>query len=50
VLSETEFGGSPAVVTEISGRGFITGFHQFVVQPDDPFGSGFLLGREWGNG
>jgi trans-L-3-hydroxyproline dehydratase len=50
VLSETEFGGSPAVVTEISGRGFITGFHQFVVQPDDPFGTGFLLGREWGNG
>jgi trans-L-3-hydroxyproline dehydratase len=49
VLSETEFGGYPAVITEISGRGFITGFHQFVVQPDDPFGTGFLLGREWGD-
>jgi proline racemase len=47
VLSETTFGGYPAVVTEIGGRGFITGFHQFVVQPDDPFGTGFLLGREW---
>jgi proline racemase len=47
VTAETSFGGRPAVVTEISGRGFITGFHQFVVQPDDPFGEGFLLGREW---
>jgi proline racemase len=47
VLSETQFGGYPAVVTEIAGRGFITGFNQFVVQPDDPFGTGFLLGREW---
>lgn len=43
VLAETEVAGRPAVVTEISGRGFITGFHQFVVGADDPTGAGFLV-------
>jgi proline racemase len=42
VLSETAVGPYPAVVTEISGRGFITGFHQFVVDPEDPV-KGFLV-------
>ncbi len=43
VVRETTFGDMPAVVTEIGGRGFITGEHRFVVEPDDPFGSGFVL-------
>ncbi|MDQ3410916.1 MAG: proline racemase family protein [Chloroflexota bacterium] len=43
VLAETTVGELPAVVTEISGRGFITGFHQFVVAADDPTGDGFLV-------
>ncbi|MGH2535072.1 MAG: proline racemase family protein [Thermomicrobiales bacterium] len=43
VLGETEVGGLPAVVTEISGRGFLTGFHTFVVDPDDPTRNGFLV-------
>ncbi|MBW3634303.1 MAG: proline racemase family protein, partial [Chloroflexi bacterium] len=43
VLGETAVGPYPAVETEISGRGFLTGFHQFVVDPDDPTAGGFLV-------
>ena len=43
VLRETTFGDQPAVVTEIGGRGFITGEHRFIEEPDDPFAQGFLL-------
>lgn len=43
VLGETSVGPYPAVETEIAGRGFLTGFHQFVVDPDDPTAGGFLV-------
>jgi len=43
VVSETRVDRFPAVVTEITGRGFITGFNQFVVDPEDPTRDGFLL-------
>ncbi len=43
VLEETTVGPYPAVVTEIAGRGFVTGLHQFVVDPDDPTAEGFLV-------
>jgi proline racemase len=43
ILSETMVGDLPAVITEISGRGFITGFHTFVVDPEDPTKQGFLV-------
>lgn len=32
-----------AVVPEVSGSAWLTGFHQFVVDPDDPLRDGFLL-------
>jgi proline racemase len=43
VTEETKVDDMPAVVTEISGRAYITGFNQFVVDPRDPFREGFLL-------
>ncbi len=43
VLQETTVGGHPGVVTEIAGRGFVTGLHQFLIDPDDPTGDGFLV-------
>jgi proline racemase len=46
VTEETTFADRPAVITEISGRGYITGFNQFVVDPRDPFREGFLLKRK----
>jgi proline racemase len=43
VLAETQVGSYPAVETEIAGRGFLTGLHQFVVDPEDPTAKGFLV-------
>jgi proline racemase len=43
VLAETRVGPFAAVETEISGRGFVTGFHQFVVDPEDATAGGFLV-------
>lgn len=41
VVAETRVGELPAVVTEISGEGFLTGVHTFIVDRDDPLGAGF---------
>ena len=43
VRGETSVGPYPAIETEIAGRGFLTGFHQFVVDPEDPTAGGFLV-------
>jgi len=43
VLEETSVGSYPAVETEIAGRGFLTGFQQFVVDPEDVTAGGFLV-------
>lgn len=40
--------GSLATVrVKISGRGWITAFHQYVLDPSDPFPTGFRLGDMW---
>jgi trans-L-3-hydroxyproline dehydratase len=41
-VEETRVGDHPAIVPEVGGRGFITGFHQFVLDPEDEAGRGFL--------
>lgn len=38
-----EVGGFAAVVPEVSGRAYITGRSEFFIDPQDPFGEGFLL-------
>jgi trans-L-3-hydroxyproline dehydratase len=43
VLGETAVGPFPAVDTEIGGRGFLTGFHQFVLDTEDAMTEGFLV-------
>jgi proline racemase len=43
LVEETDVAGRPAVVPTITGRAFVTGFHQFLVDPADPFPTGFLL-------
>ncbi len=35
-----------AVIPTIEGRAWITGFQHFVLDPDDPFPAGFLVGKE----
>jgi proline racemase len=43
IVEETEVGGIPAVVPQISGRAWITGMGEYVLDPDDPFPEGFAL-------
>lgn len=43
IVGSTEVGGVPAVLPEVTGSAWITGRHEFVVDPKDPLGSGFLL-------
>ncbi len=43
VVEETKFGPHNAIIPEVSGRAFITGRHEFVIDPEDPLGGGFIL-------
>jgi len=43
VVKEVEFGPHPAIVPEVEGRAFITGRHEFLIDPDDPLREGFIL-------
>ena len=43
VLNGAEVAGKAAVVTEVAGSAHLTGVHEFVLEPDDPLGDGFLL-------
>jgi proline racemase len=43
LLAETRLGSLPAVVPEVSGRAWITGMSQYLLDPTDPFPAGFAL-------
>ena len=43
VVGHTKIGEFDAVIPEVGGRAAITGFNQWVVDPDDPVGAGFFL-------
>jgi proline racemase len=43
VVADAEVAGRPAVITEVEGAAYLTGRHEFVLDPDDPLGEGFLL-------
>jgi proline racemase len=43
VVETTTHGGLAAVITEIEGSAYLTGHHTFILQPDDPLDTGFLL-------
>lgn len=49
LVSETRVGSYKAVIPTISGRAWITGFANYVVDPDDPFPNGFTVGDIWGS-
>lgn len=37
-----------AIVPEISGRGWVTGIHQHMLDPDDPWPEGYKINDTWG--
>ena len=48
LVRETPVGGFRAVIPTLSGTAWITGFAQYVVDPEDPFPEGFTVGDIWG--
>lgn len=47
LLEETRVGPYRAVVPELAGTAWITGFAQYVLDPQDPFPEGFTVGDIW---
>lgn len=48
IAAQTTVGDVAAIVPEISGRGWITGTHQHMLDPDDPWPTGYRLSDTWG--
>ncbi|WP_170361726.1 trans-3-hydroxy-L-proline dehydratase [Ruegeria arenilitoris] len=48
IVAETRVGDRAAIIPEISGRGWITGTHQHMLDPDDPWPDGYRLSDTWG--
>jgi proline racemase len=46
LIGTTKLGGFDAVVPTVRGRAWVTGMATYLLDPDDPFPAGFLLGRE----
>ena len=49
ILGETTVGGLRAIRPEISGRAWLTGIHQHMLDPDDPWPHGYRLSDTWPN-
>jgi proline racemase/trans-L-3-hydroxyproline dehydratase len=43
IVGETHVGEFKAILPRVAGRAHLTGMHQFVLDPDDPFPHGFFL-------
>jgi len=43
IVKELQMGDTPAIVGEIRGSAYITGVHEFIVDPRDPFQEGYLI-------
>ncbi|WP_062014540.1 proline racemase family protein [Aureimonas sp. AU4] len=48
ILGTTSVGDRPAVRPEISGRAWVTGIHQHMLDPSDPWPEGYRLSDTWG--
>jgi proline racemase len=48
ILGTTKVGDIDAILPEISGRGWITGIHQHMLDPSDPWPGGYRLSDTWG--
>jgi proline racemase len=48
IVSTTAVGSRSAIIPAIRGRAWITGLHQYVVDPTDPFPQGYRLADTWG--
>ena len=44
IVEEPQLGRYPAIIPEVEGHAYLTGRHEFMIDPDDPLNNGFLLG------
>ncbi len=47
IVDTATVGGAPAILPEIAGRAWITGKHEFSLDPSDPFPEGYTLSDTW---
>ena len=47
IESLTTVGGKDAIIPTVSGRAWITGTHQLMLDPDDPWPEGYRLSDTW---
>ena len=47
IEGETKVGGQPAILPSLSGRAWVTGTHQHLLDPDDPWPGGYRLSDTW---
>ncbi|CAB1062776.1 trans-3-hydroxy-L-proline dehydratase (EC [Olavius sp. associated proteobacterium Delta 1] len=43
IIQETAFGPYAAIIPQVAGTAYITGRHEFLIDPDDPLKEGFIL-------
>lgn len=48
IIDKIDLSGRVAINPEISGRGWVTGIHQHMLDPDDPWPDGYRLSDTWG--
>ena len=47
IVEETRVGSRPAIIPSIRGRAWISGTHQLMVDPDDPWPEGYRVSDSW---
>jgi len=47
IVRETSVAGTPAIIPSLSGRAWITGTRQLMLDPDDPWPEGYKLSDTW---
>lgn len=48
IVGVTQVGDRPAILPTVSGRGWVTGIHQHMLDPSDPWPEGYKLSDTWG--
>ena len=48
IVAETRVGEREGIIPAVRGSAWITGLHQFMVDPSDPFPEGYLVADTWG--
>ena len=49
IVEDTTIAGLPAIIPSITGRAWLTGIHQHMLDPDDPWQEGYKLSDTWPN-